>query len=115
MDIFAFLIIFTFGFFMGWISHARSMFQKMQEDPDSIIAILKKLKNLQIEEKNELNNLGKDNIKLEIHQGVCYLYDKNDTFLAQGATVSEAMDNAEARFPGLKLDFRLNVPNESNQ
>lgn len=115
MDIFLLLIVFfLFGIFIGWTSHARAMMVKMTANPDEIIDLLKRLKQVQNEITEEEDGI-KSDVRFEQHQGVYYLYDSNDKFLAQGASVTEAMTNAEKRFPGLKLNFRLNLPDQSNQ
>lgn len=115
MEILLFILIWVAGFFTGWISHARAMFHRMTQDPETTIEILKKLKQIQIEEESESQPTQSQEYRTEWHQGVCYLYDHKDNFMAQGADTIEAMKNAEKRYPKLNLTFRIKDPNESNQ
>lgn len=107
----------TIGFIWGVWRATQSFIERIIERPDEIREIMSKVEKIaeedRIESKEEPAN--SNDIRAEFHQGVCYLYDHNDRFLAQGATATEAMTNAERRFPELKLRFRLNEPKESNQ
>lgn len=118
MEMFLVVIgVFFLGVFLGWYAHAKAMFVKMVTDPDSIIALLQKLKDMpddSTEPTQKTVKIEKD-YRIEWHHDVCYLYDSKDNFLAQGETIIEAMDRAERRFPGMKLDFRVTLPNESAQ
>jgi len=113
METFLLLIVFfLFGIFIGWTSHARAMMVKMTADPNAIIDLLKRLKEVQ----TEIDEVDQEQeYRTEWHNDVCYLYDSKDNFLAQGSTIIEAMDRAEKRFPDLKLNFRVNIPEQSNQ
>lgn len=106
------------GFLWGVWRATQSFIERIVNSPEEIKELMTKVQNLEKEAQTEIQKTSvvkaeKDNIKLEIHEGICYLYDQNDKFLAQGSTVSEAMDNAERRFPNLKLNFRLNVPEQN--
>ena len=113
MDILFLLLAIFIGYVIGWHHHAFTTIRRMIENPEIYAELLSKLKEVDtempVEEKVE------SQIRTEFLQGQCYIYD-GETFLAQGATVSEALDNAEKRFPGqYKFTLRLTLPKESNQ
>ncbi len=105
------------GFIWGVWRATQSFIERIIERPEEIREIMARVEKIAQEDKLESKeeSATSNEIRAEFHQGVCYLYDHNDKFLAQGATASEAMNNAEKRFPNLKLTFRLNESKESNQ
>ena len=113
MDFFLFLIIFGIGYIIGWYHHSLSMLRRMVDNPDTFVEMLNKIKDLNKETGSEEKVESK--IRTEFLNGQCYLWD-GEEFLAQGATLHEALSNAEKRFPGqYNFTLRLTNPNESNQ
>jgi hypothetical protein len=106
MDILFVLIIFIFGFALGWIRSANYLLNKIAENPDGIINVLKKYK-----EESKLETLKVEesrSVKVEKVGNQLYLYDeKTDDFLAQGSTLEEALEQIEKRFPGKKYHGNL--------
>ncbi len=106
------------GFIWGVWKSTQSFIERIIERPEEIREIMDRVKKIndesQTETKEEVQS-STNNVRAEFHQGVCYLYDHNDKFLAQGATPSDAIDAAKKRFPDMKFYFRVNIPEESNQ
>lgn len=108
----------SIGFVWGVWRATQSFIERIINKPEEIKEIMSRVERLNKEEDNaipEKNETQLQPVRAEFIDDVCYLYDHNDNFMAQGATVSEAMNNAEKRFPGFKFNFRINPPNESNQ
>jgi hypothetical protein len=109
------LFILIVGIAIGWYWHAWVMVQRMIDNPDGFIDVAKKIKKIDSDVKDRLEDLKPKAIRTEFLQGQCYVYD-GETFLAQGETLHEALTNAEKRFPGqYNFTLRLTKPNESNQ
>ena len=97
-----FAMVFVFGYVVGWLGHARSLLNKLLQDPDEMIRILNEYKKeASILEKNtrEDNNPARE-IEVEQVNGTFYLYAKdNGQFLAQASSLDEALKIVEQRFP----------------
>lgn len=102
------------GFFWGVWRATQSFIERIIEHPEEIKELMSRVK-AAAENEPESKDSAAEEYRTEWHDNICYLYDCNDNFMAQGANIIEAMKNAEQRFPGLKLNFRINDPNESNQ
>jgi hypothetical protein len=112
MDFFLFLIILAVGYVIGWYHHSLTIIRRMVDNPDVFVKMLNKIKDIDGEAETEKSPTA---IRTEFLHGQCYIYD-GETFLAQGATLHEALSNAEKRFPGqYNFTLRLTNPNESNQ
>ena len=98
------------GFLWGVWRATQSFIQRIIEQPEEIKEIMSRVEKLSKEESDntQIEPANSNEIRAEFHQGVCYLYDHNDQFLAQGATATEAIRAAELRFPGMKFAVRLN-------
>lgn len=93
------LVTFGIGYIVGWIGHAKGMLSRLLEDPDSMIKILDEYK------KNKPTKVQTDSLVREVDveqvNGVFFLYAKdNGQFLAQAASLDEALKVIEQRFPG---------------
>jgi hypothetical protein len=102
------------GFVWGVWRATQSFIQRIVEQPEEIRELMNRV-DLAVKKETDTQEPKSEEYRTEWHQGVCYLYDSKDRFMAQGADVLEAMSNAEKRFPGIKLNFRVNEPNKSNQ
>ena len=101
------------GYVVGWHHHAFTTIRRMIEHPEIYAELLSKLKQVDTETVEEVKEESK--IRTELFDGHWYIYD-DETFLAQGKSLTEALANAEQRFPGqYEFKLRLTVPNESNQ
>ncbi len=107
------------GFLWGVWRATQSFIERIIERPEEIREIMDRVKRINDEVQTELveeqGESKANEVKMEFHQGVCYIYDQNDQFLAQGATAVEAINRAEQRFPGLKLAIRTNTDDKSSQ
>ena len=92
------LITFVLGFIYGWWLHGRwtqRIMNKLLEDPSSLITILEKFKQPDNTQTDSAHPL-----RVEQHDDVIYLYNgATGEFLAQGATLQEALDLVGQRFP----------------
>ena len=107
------------GFLWGVWRATQSFIERIVEHPEEIRELMSKIqratKDDDVESNKESTVDTTQEYRTEWHQGVCYLYDSNDNFMAQGSDIIEAMKNAERRFPGLKLNFRVNDLDKSAQ
>jgi MFS superfamily sulfate permease-like transporter len=103
------------GFFWGIWRATQSFIERIVNEPEEIRELMNRVNKSVKEETDKLKESTEQDYRTEWHDGQCYLYDSKDNFLAQGETIIEAMDRAEKRFPGLKLNFRLNTSDKSNQ
>jgi len=101
------------GFLWGVWRATQSFIQRIVEQPEEIRELMERV-NRTVQEEVKTPRREQE-YRTEWHDNVCYLYDNKDNFLAQGNSVTEAMERAEQRFPGLKLNFRVNESKESNQ
>jgi hypothetical protein len=97
-----FAMVFVFGYVAGWLGHARSLLNKLLQDPDEMIRILNEYKKeqskIQIIEREDATPARE--IEVEQQNGVFYLYAKdNGQFLAQAPSLDEALKIVEQRFP----------------
>ncbi len=109
----------SLGFFWGVWRATQSFIERIMERPEEIREIMSRVEKIHQESDQEIEQAAisatTNEVRAEFHQGVCYLYDHNDKFLAQGATPSDAIDAAKKRFPDMKFYFRVNIPEESSQ
>jgi hypothetical protein len=105
------------GFIWGVWRATQGFIQRIIDKPEEIREIMSRVQRISKEESEDAKTTdqAQSDIKIEEHQGVVYLYDTNNEFLAQGADVATALAAAERRFPDRKFSYRLNLPNESNQ
>jgi hypothetical protein len=105
------------GFIWGVWRATQGFIQRIIEKPEEIREIMSRVQKIskeELEDAKTTTNTQSD-VKIEEHQGVVYLYDNNDEFLAQGTSITDALDAAERRFPNRKFYYRLDLPKESNQ
>jgi hypothetical protein len=105
------------GFIWGVWRATQGFIQRIIEKPEEIREIMSRVQKISKEESEDAKTITnvRSDVKIEEHQGVVYLYDNNDEFLAQGTSVTDALDAAEKRFPNRKFYYRLDLPKESNQ
>jgi hypothetical protein len=106
------IVGFAIGAFWGIWHATSSMFDRMAANPQEFKTLIEKIQQLQ-SNTEQTGDPKRSPIRIEWHSEVCYLYDSNDRFLAQGSSVTEALALANKRFP--KRDFRLNESKESAQ
>jgi hypothetical protein len=109
------LVGIAIGFIWGVWRATQSFIERVMERPEEIRDIMARIERLDREEEPSESEQHQGQIRAEFHHGVCYLYDHNEQFLAQGATVTEALAQAEQRFPNQKFEFRVNITKESSQ
>jgi hypothetical protein len=93
-----FVLIFLVAVFF-WIHGAYSGWKAREEHAKRVTEEL--LKNIKVDEEEEDIPI---EIIIEEHQGILYVYDKEDnTFMAQGKTRKELEENLSSRFPGKRF------------
>lgn len=112
MDLISILIVFVSAFVMGWLAHARSMLNRITEDPDKMIDLLQKLKKAKEElEEDVSSKLKVFEVRVEKIGDMFYLYTtKDNEFLAQGATLEDALEAVKKRYPN--RNFKGLIPKE---
>ncbi len=105
------------GFFWGVWRATQSFIERIVDRPEEIREIMQRVEKISKEQQPDPNKITEQtaDVKIEKHDGVVYLYDRDDTFLAQGPDVATALTAAERRFPDRKFYYRLNDTNESSQ
>lgn len=103
------------GFFWGVWRATHSFIERIMERPEEIKEIMDRVQRIHQDHERDLARFEQlaqaeelNTVRAEFINDVCYLYDHNDQFLAQGASATEAIRAAELRFPGMKFAVRLN-------
>jgi hypothetical protein len=114
------------GFLWGVWRATQGFIERIMNEPEEIKDLMSRMEKINRDAEQELSLLEKESkqlnqennnnhVRAEFHQGVCYLYDHNDNFLAQGSTAIDAIAEAKKRFPEMAFSFRLNEAKESVQ
>ena len=102
------------GFFWGVWRATQSFIERIMEKPEEIREIMHRVQRINEDYEREISRIDStseqelNTVRAEFIDDVCYLYDANDRFLAQGASTTDAITAAEKRFPGMKFHVRLN-------
>ena len=111
MDMFIFdllllLIVGTVGFLIGWHAHTAIMIQRLSDNPDPMIEILKKVKESNDKDSNltaqQLRNKEKGWIELHTEQinSVWFIYEKETgIFLGHGTDLTTTLEEIGNRNP----------------
>ncbi len=111
MELLSVLSIFLSGVVFGWLLHARSMFNRITQDPDKMIDLLSKYKEAKQELDQEESPLKTTEVRVEKIGDMFYLYTtKDNEFLAQGPTLEDALEAVKKRFPN--RNFAGLIPKE---
>lgn len=97
-----FAMVYAFGYFSGWTSHARSMLKRLTDEPDEMIRILNEYKKEagKIQTQEHEDKTPAREVEVEQQNGIFYLYAKdNGQFLSQAPTLDEALKIVQQRFP----------------
>ena len=96
------------AFWAGWKVRTAVVLHHLSEDPDHMISILNKIKELNAGGDSEDESVR--DVKIEHHHGHVYLFEHaTDKFLAQGATVTDAIKEMDKRFPG-QFELKVSIP-----
>lgn len=95
----------SIGFVWGVWRATQGFIERIINQPEEIQEIISRVE----QAKLDTDTPDQDVLATaELHQGVYYLYDNQDRFLAQGNTINEALNQAESRF---NLKFRVTKSN----
>lgn len=103
MDFLSGLVVFVVGAWAGWNFRGAIMLHAMSENPEKIISMLEQVKKIN---QNTDKGLPEDvtEVEAEYVNGVVYAYAKdNGEFLAQAASLHQALVLAAKRFPDRKF------------
>lgn len=99
-DLFSVLSVFLSGVVFGWLLHARSMFNRVTQDPDKMIDLLEKYKAAKEEVEQEETSVKMTEVRVEKIGDMFYLYTiKDNEFLAQGPSLEDALEAVKKRYP----------------
>lgn len=106
------IAVVVIAFWLGWRARTAIIMHHLSEDPDRMIGVLNKIKEI-----NAKNAEGKasevpanGDVKIEYHHGHVYLFEsETDRFLAQGATITDAIEMMDKRFPG-RFELKVSIP-----
>ena len=97
------VLVFALGALWGAWHTTNTVIQRMVDDPNEFKRILAQIDRIQtVPENQSMTQL----VRAEWHDDLCYLYDTEDHFLAQGTTLTQALELAQKRYP--QQAFRLN-------
>jgi hypothetical protein len=115
MDFIALIVVAVIAMWIGWHLRGIVILANLAEDPDRVIGMLKKIKEINEEEAKEAKSKQSGvEIKPEQVGNMWYAYAAdNDQFLGQGPTLEDALKMVADRFPDKK--FWCKKPNEFNQ
>lgn len=115
MDFLTTIVVAVIAMWVGWHLRGIVILANLSEDPDRVIKMLEKIKEINQEEHQELKGkLVGIEIKPEQVGNMWYAYAADDNqFLGQGPTLDDALKMVSDRFPNKK--FWCKKPNESNQ
>lgn len=96
------VLYFAIVFWIGWRARTAVIMYHLSEDPDKMIGILNKIKEINANKSQiESTSSALSEVKIEHHHGHVYLFERaTDKFLAQGETVADAVKMINKRFPG---------------
>lgn len=98
------------AFYCGWRVRTAIMMYHLGEDPDRMISILNKIKEINAKDKDGTEVKAASDVKIEHHHGHVYLFERDtDRFLAQGETVADAIKLMDKRFPG-RFELKVVIP-----
>ena len=98
------------AFYCGWRVRTAIMMYHLGEDPDRMINILNKIKEINAKDKDSTEVKANGDVKIEHHHGHVYLFESStDRFLAQGETLVEAIKMMDKRFPG-RFELKVSIP-----
>lgn len=91
--------ILVVGFYVGWIARGVVIMSNLADNPERMIDLLTKIKEIN-EQEAITGQAGTEAIKVERQGTMIYLYtEAKDEFIAQGASLQEALAQAARRFP----------------
>ena len=105
-------IMILVAFWLGWRIRTAVLMYHISEDPDKMISILNKIKeiNAKGESKDKSEVTPNGDVKIEHHHGHVYLFEsETDKFLAQGETIADAIAIMDKRFPG-QFALKVTIP-----
>ncbi len=115
MDFLTIIVLAVVAMWIGWHVRGIVILANLAENPDKVIRMLEKIKEINKEEQQELKGaITGVEIKPEQVGNMWYAYAADDgAFLGQGPTLEDALKMVSDRFPNKK--FWCKKPNESNQ
>ena len=102
-DVLLSLILIGLGFAVGWHIRTLVLMARLSTQPEKMIEILNKIKQINDKEKDmpeELKGVDGDELVIERVGNQLYAFTKeNDEFIAQGPDLTTLLETAKKRFP----------------
>jgi hypothetical protein len=105
LDLITVAIFVALAFYIGWFCRGISIMQNLAERPEHMIALLEEIRKIN---EQEAQSLPTDIIEMNVEKqnGAIYLFNKTTgDFLAQGASIEDAVKIAAERFPGKRFGY----------
>ena len=123
MEYLIYTIVAAVAFWLGWHVRLIVMIAHLSVDPDKMIKLLEKVKEINATQTDEeLEQLIKKETNLEQEidiervGNVLYAYSKeNGQFLAQGSTLADLLDSVHKRFPNKKFFGTISKDNPAKE
>ncbi len=111
MEFLSYVVVFIIAMYIGWHLRGIVMLANLSENPDRVIKMLEKIKEINQEEASSgKSKTDGTELKIERVGNMLYAFTKdNDEFIAQGTDLKTLLDVAQKRFPN-KVFFG-NIPN----
>jgi molecular chaperone GrpE (heat shock protein) len=102
MEMLSYLIVSVFSFWIGWTLRTITIANRLSENPDKTIEILKQIKKLKEQSEKSTTDVTNSSDELEIERvgEQLYAYTKdNGEFIAQADNLETLLEKAHKRFP----------------
>ena len=99
--ILALVVGFILGALWGAWTSTHNIVDHISQDPHRFRKLLDEIEQIHLDQPKVTHR-----VRAEWHDDHCYLYDNQDQFLAQGITLTQALELANKRYPD--QEFRLN-------
>lgn len=102
--------LFYLVFRLGQTRGRLEVLQEFLRRPDDITKIVQKY----AKEETRLDRLPEEEMTVERHDQILYVYTKSGEFLAQGSSIEECLTKIETRFPERKFRGHLSKEQADN-
>ena len=115
MEFIIYIALGAVAFWIGWHARGIVILANLARDPEKMIGILEKIKDINQEEEHEQHTtLEGIELAIERVQDEFYAYNKKDgRFVAQGTSLESVLKSASDRFPGTKFFGKTSAENST--
>ena len=113
MELILYIVFGAVAFWFGWHARGIVILANLAQDPEKMIGILEKIKEINKEEQGQTSLEGIE-LAIEQVQDEFYAYTKTDgKFVAQGTSLENVLKMANERFPGTKFFGKVPADNST--